>query len=1517
MSEPTAEHSGVNRKRVWLLVLGVAVLVVGVGGFGALRYTMFRLESRDMRQQGIDLFHAERFDEAIDVIQSYHLRRPKDRSILLWLGRSYLSKQPATREDGLEALSAIDTFLSQNPDDRPAKLYRLQALLTSRADEQALAYAKQLHNEMPSQPLPLIVTLQGLSRSGDHAEAVRVASQALATPLPRPGFRDAAHEALVRSHVAMNQTEEAARWARESLSGDPTSLAHFERWVRVSTPIAEPQSWLDHVEGLSDAPQNQRDTLRLIALDNASQRARRLNRPSQAEAYRSELEALLTAMTERPALEASQAQVVASLLRSRGQFDRQLDFLQRQAGATDAGDAVKLLLAREAFYVGRWSVVTETAARVSTDATPDWLHVYRALAAQQQGDESVNDLSEITPEARPVWQAVLSETPPDAAWLGALRSAWPTLNEPVLLRTMARGFAAHGNPAAAAGAYERAIVAAPAWATLKVEQAEALLELGRQTRAAERLDDLDATGVRSAGLPELRLRVQLARWDEIEDETRKGLLDQIEANSRIDPLLRLRVRLLAGADTTPRTAEAWSTALRSVVSEARSDTAWSGLIEALPEKGAVVDSFAEALLAEPDAPANLLASWGKWLSARGRSDQAWSIMTSRFGGPGSNSIDADALVGRLVIADALNEPGVWAWAQRGMSDVGVDALLAALPRWPKAWREMELLRRATREQATPAGVWFATGLDFDEARDRILTADTFEQAREHSGTLQTMVASSAGHAREDALILLDRFNLALGDYAAALEARTQWHRHRPDDPRRMAALGRLFRVVGEHDAADAITGFLRSAAQRRVASPTPSRSANLFAALAALGEDEAAGSVAAALGGTGAAVEGNRALLSWRIGTGQTEAARALAGELWSSPLEANRRAVQSFLPLLELDETTRGAWVAALNGVELDPSSRRLWTAVLLNHRRGDEAKEWLAAASPSFSPTEEGSEHSGLYWLTLLHASRDANTDAVDETLDAASRNTRSGPWFAQLAAHSTAGMLRDLLSDPAYMPAAIEALGQSADTATVLTFLHQMQTAAPGDSVPRPSALRDRLWRYPQTQLRELYRKNQADDSAAATAVLLDRLGLMMVADRLPEPTTQQVLTLCVQARDLVRANHYASLLAATAADRDPALSLAVASLRSAVGANDGAVGLAEGLVGRSVSGLRNPAYAAEVAAVFVRGGRYEQARDLIWPRLDDGTAWREAAIRLLPLLVANPAELTAWVQRLGGTLPLDHPNGWPRVAAAVHESLSLSGDQQPVAAAKRWLDDQLLRARSNNGRPAEVPLAAESAAGMLAQLLGDYPAMTAHYDRLVAAQPDNPVVLNNFADGLASMKDQLDRALELANRAVELAPQIPNIHDTLARIHQARGEHDDAIRHARRAAELAPDAFTWQINLVDKLLSADQLETAALTLTEIDERIDDDESGDFALNATDRRELERLRRALALASPDDDEPEDTNAIADLARQRAAERAAREAEIAEEARRRAEQRRQREAALRAQYEAEQAEPPDQTQE
>lgn len=101
--------------------------------------------------------------------------------------------------------------------------------------------------------------------------------------------------------------------------------------------------------------------------------------------------------------------------------------------------------------------------------------------------------------------------------------------------------------------------------------------------------------------------------------------------------------------------------------------------------------------------------------------------------------------------------------------------------------------------------------------------------------------------------------------------------------------------------------------------------------------------------------------------------------------------------------------------------------------------------------------------------------------------------------------------------------------------------------------------------------------------------------------------------------------------------------------------------------------------------------------------------------------------------------------------------------------------------------------------------DYDAAIAHYRQLLTAQADNPVVMNNLAWSLGQKGDP--KAIPMAEKALELAPNQPAIMDTLAMLLVKEGKDiERGLDLLAKATKQAPQATDIRLNYARALLQA---------------------------------------------------------------------------------------------------------------
>jgi tetratricopeptide (TPR) repeat protein len=102
------------------------------------------------------------------------------------------------------------------------------------------------------------------------------------------------------------------------------------------------------------------------------------------------------------------------------------------------------------------------------------------------------------------------------------------------------------------------------------------------------------------------------------------------------------------------------------------------------------------------------------------------------------------------------------------------------------------------------------------------------------------------------------------------------------------------------------------------------------------------------------------------------------------------------------------------------------------------------------------------------------------------------------------------------------------------------------------------------------------------------------------------------------------------------------------------------------------------------------------------------------------------------------------------------------------------------------------------GNLQVVKGNHQTAIQHFQKVVDSEPGNAQALNNLAYLLSEHANRPDEALKLAQRAVELAPQVAPYNDTLGWILYRKGVFNTAIQHLERAAADKSDVV-WKYHL----------------------------------------------------------------------------------------------------------------------
>ena len=124
---------------------------------------------------------------------------------------------------------------------------------------------------------------------------------------------------------------------------------------------------------------------------------------------------------------------------------------------------------------------------------------------------------------------------------------------------------------------------------------------------------------------------------------------------------------------------------------------------------------------------------------------------------------------------------------------------------------------------------------------------------------------------------------------------------------------------------------------------------------------------------------------------------------------------------------------------------------------------------------------------------------------------------------------------------------------------------------------------------------------------------------------------------------------------------------------------------------------------------------------------------------------------------------------------------------------------------------VPGISEVLQGAAAEQRGDTSSAIVHYDAAVRAGDRTSIAANNLAWIYAESGRDLDRAVELAQHAVELAPTDPGVLDTLGYVRLRRREYSDSVRVLQQALRIARDTHAPELPVIEQHLRAAYLDS----------------------------------------------------------------------------------------------------------
>ena len=237
------------------------------------------------------------------------------------------------------------------------------------------------------------------------------------------------------------------------------------------------------------------------------------------------------------------------------------------------------------------------------------------------------------------------------------------------------------------------------------------------------------------------------------------------------------------------------------------------------------------------------------------------------------------------------------------------------------------------------------------------------------------------------------------------------------------------------------------------------------------------------------------------------------------------------------------------------------------------------------------------------------------------------------------------------------------------------------------------------------------------------------------------------------------------------------------------------------------------ARDVAQIFIRLALYlrpemESARTLLGELFESERRWEDA---LDVYRQISPSSPYGWNARLRVASSLDRIDRTDEAVAMLREL----AEREPERREARITLADILRSRE---RYEEAVLAYDRvierlpkleerhwsllyARGIALERSHQWPRAEADFLRALELKPDQPLVLNYLGYSWVDQGDNLERALEMIEKAVELRPNDGYIVDSLGWANYRLGNYDDAVQQLERAVELRPQDPTINDHLGD--------------------------------------------------------------------------------------------------------------------
>ncbi|MEM6551193.1 MAG: tetratricopeptide repeat protein [Planctomycetota bacterium] len=1390
----------------WRLALVVGLVVgvaCGVGGFAAWRYGEWRLETRDLRENGFVAYDERDYATAAALLGDYVARRPDDSSALFRLGMSRLQSRAVSLETLHEARVTLQQVLELDNDDHQARRGLTSVLLQlARADpafyKDAETQAAVLFGVYPRDTYAFNVVTQLMMRERRLDEAIALADSVLNAEVLPEDIRDAAMLVKARAYQRKGDLEDAIFWAETCVKESASNLDAQQLYLQLAEQLnRDPESYARHAKRLFEArPDVAMNRVMYAAASQAAARRAAVRQDREAvERYGQQSLELLRSTAELDLTSEEMGLVLQQLEQLRATNDV-MGFLESQIGRSDAG-WLRMEYVRRALLLGQPEKVLATTQGLDAASAevPAELVGLRVLALGQ-GEEQAGAVGSLLSGLASrrgsalvdAWLLLLSTqgfavpgqgSMDVAAGLATIEAALAEQpRDPFLLRVRGRMLEQLGRTTVARSAYSESARWAPYWH-------EPALDLARSYSRSGQADQMlrwaqDAVRRRPDSQPAQLVLVDatLRSGESIPAERLAEMVSALETSRAespgVTPLL-VRLKLASGDEAGAErvVSEAWAD--EDLGEGVRRELAALAVTEGLPGAagyleslmGGVVDlRLARLELALNTERMGLNEALGRFESRRQASgnpgEPGWALVRATTMGP-TDRAAARELLARLSAAHA--------------EDVRVQLQVLGSE---LVWDDPSLVRLAL-ERARSVSETESEQLRVLGARYQLHYLDDAEQWGEAVRTLLEIVRSNPRHAPMSARLLLIQASAVFNLPEVEVQQRSRLQAVRPTDMDNVLAIARRLTQLERERMVERILERVRE---------NPRVDEYGLARVVALNfsdgrrYDRAIQTLERHYVDAGEPTPADAFFGSLYVEAGRTDRASAIAEVLVAAG--SSSELVQGAGLLARIGSTERlEGLLAELDEREMEAGERAFTRSrlELLLGRQADALASLRAAVGAA--PAQVG------YRLELVRRLLDEGEFAEASRV---AGEVPSGDERFELVA-SRPELVRQALLDPVASAVLQETLGLPERVAAdipVLELLVRLASASP----PEWTGLIDQL-------------VVEVDRSPRRTAPQAAVLGWLVRAERWPEATRRaqrasmllpnQTVLLSTVATGLLGRGDLGNAQALALAWRNrlgdswPAnrVLIRIAGLRAQAEGTEGLrarlgsyLRQAESDPGRDLRVTR------AVAGELLRAGRVSEVVGIYAALPADGGAWREAWPQLARLIAEQPDVLQAFIDAVPSVagessdelVVLTQALAWRNAAAG---GAGAAAERKAVLLLRPLVDRQ------------SPPALALNLYGNLALEDEQYDKAVEAFTKLLAMNGEDVAAKNNLAMALMLSGRELERAEGLAREALAAMPGQPAVLDTIARVLVARGLSAEALPYLERAVARQPRIVEWRL------------------------------------------------------------------------------------------------------------------------